>query len=193
MPRFFKTNAEIEIVDLSQNWSELNDFYIFGDVDTTFARDIIVPFITQVNKLEKSRSTKKELNIYVTSNGGFIHYAFDLINHIEYAKQRGIIVNTYVTSQALSAGSLIAVTGTNRYIGERAFHLLHFMRGWSYSHNPEMSKRNSDNDAFWQEKLVDIYKRYTKIKDIKRKLIADNFMVNGADKCIEAGLADFKF
>ncbi len=176
---------------ISQNWSNKRDFYIFSEINETFPKDIIIPFIEQIRK-QNNNKTFKDLNIYITTNGGYCNYAFDLITHIEFAKKLGICINTYVTSQALSAGSLIAVTGTNRYVGERAYHLLHFMRGWQYSHNPEMSKRNTEQDLFWQDRLIDVYKKYTKIKDIKKKLLADNYIVNGADECIKLGLADKK-
>lgn len=176
----------------SQNWAKGNNFYIFDEIDDEFPSSIIVPFI---NELERQLGQKHpgDMNIYITSPGGYVKYAFDLIAHIEYAKQLGVGVNTIVTSEACSGGSLIAVTGSRRYIGDRAYHLLHFARGWSYAHNPEMEKRNQQQGAFWQKKLVEIYEKYTKIKDIEKKLLADNFMVNGYKDCIKLGIADEKY
>lgn len=172
-----------------QNWAEGNNFYIFDVIDDEFPSQIIVPFIEAVKK-QNNKVDKEIMNIYITSPGGYVKYGFDLIAHIERAKAKGIQVNTYVTSEACSCGSLIAVTGSKRYIGERAYHLLHFMRGGDYAHNPIMAQRNAENHKFWQAKLVEIYKKYTKVKDIEEKLLADNFMVNGSAACIKAGLAD---
>lgn len=178
--------------DGNQNWASGNNFYIFDAVGEEFPKQIIVPFIEAIDK-QLAKKEPGELDIYITSPGGYVKYGFDLIAHIEKAKELGIVVNTYVTSEACSCGSLIAVTGTNRYIGERAYHLLHFMRGGDYAHNPEMLKRNYENGVFWQKKLVEIYAKYTKVKDIEAKLLADNYMVNGAKDCIKLGIADFAY
>lgn len=171
------------------NFAQGNNFYIFGSIDDSIPKNIIVPFIEAVNK-QMNKKDPDDLNIYITSRGGFVNYGFDMIAHMERAKEAGINVNTYVTSEACSCGSLIAVAGSTRYIGKRAYHLLHFARGWDYSHNPIMMERNAEQGKFWQTELVNIYKKYTKIKDLEAKLLADNFMVNGAAACIRAGLAD---
>ena len=173
------------------NYHQGNNFYIFGNIDDSIPKNIITPFI---EAYEKS-ATKKEpndLHIYVSSYGGRVDYGFDLITHIERAKSLGVCVNTYVTSVACSCGSLIAVTGSRRYIGERAYHLLHYARGGDYAHNPTMIDRNAENFKFMQRKLVEIYQKYTKLKNIEEKLLADNYMVNGAKACIKVGLADEK-
>lgn len=174
------------------NFSKSNNFYIFGSVDDSFPRKIIVPFIEAVNR-QIDKKEPSDLNIYVTSRGGSVNYGFDLITHMERAVANGVEVNTYVTSEACSCGSLIAVAGSKRYIGKRAYHLLHFMRGWDYAHNPIMLDRNAEQGKFWQVELVNIYKKYTKLKDIETKLLADNFMINGSAACIKAGLADFEY
>lgn len=172
-----------------QNWAKDTNFYIFDVIGEEFPKQIIVPFVEAIEK-QLTKRDMGELNIYITSPGGYVKYGFDLIAHIERAKEASIVVNTYVTSEACSCGSLIAVTGTNRYIGERAYHLLHFARGADYAHNPEMLKRNYENGLFWQKKLIAIYSKYTKIKDLEKKLLADNYMINGAKDCIKAGVAD---
>ena len=127
--------------DSHVNFASGNNFYIFGSIDDSIPKNIIVPFIEVVNK-QMDKKDPADINIYITSRGGYVNYGFDLITHIERAKDAGIEVNTYVTSEVCSCGSLIAVTGSNRYISKRAYHLLHFARGWDYSHNPTMLERN---------------------------------------------------
>ena len=176
----------------SQNWAVGNNFYIFDGVDDSFPRDIIAPFIEAAEK-QRGKAEPQTLHLWITSPGGYVKYGFDLIAHMERAVADGIPVYTYVTSEACSCGSLIAVAGSKRFIGERAYHLLHFMRGADYAHNPIMLERNYENGKFWQQKLVEIYRKYTKIKDIEEKLLADNYMVNGAKACIKLGIADETF
>jgi hypothetical protein len=53
-----------------------------------------------------------------------------------------------------------------------------------------MSERNHKTTKFLQEELVQIYKEHTKVQDIEKKLLADNYMVNGGKALIKLGLAD---
>jgi ATP-dependent protease ClpP protease subunit len=175
------------------NFHKDNNFYIFGGIDNSMPEKIIAPFIELIDR-KSNLKNPGQVHIYVSSYGGLVQYGFDFIQQMERAKDAGITVNTYVSSVACSCGSLIAVAGTpgKRYIGERAYHLLHFMRGSDYAHNPIMMERNFENGKFWHKVLLDIYKKYTKIQKLEEKLLADNYMVNGAAACIKAGLADLK-
>lgn len=173
------------------NFSKGNNFYIYGDIDYTIPENIIAPMIEYIDR-KKDLKDPGDINIYVSSYGGYVQYGFDLISQMEQAKDLGFSVNTYVTSVACSCGSLIAVAGSKRYVSERAYHLLHFMRGSDYAHNPIMSDRNNENAKFWQKQLVDIYKKYTRLKNIEKLLLPDNYMINGASQLIRHGLADYK-
>lgn len=177
----------------SQNFAEGNNFYIYSSIDDTFGRDILAPFTNKVSELSGKScecSTPKVINIFISSVGGRLDYTFDLVTLIEKAKKSGIEVRTYVTSNACSGASLIAVSGSKRYISSRAYHLLHYARGGDFSHNPEMIARNTENGLFTQGELVKIYKKYTKVKGLEKKLLADNYMINGGEECIKLGLAD---
>jgi len=181
----------VKASDDSLNFYENNSFYIYGGIDETLPKNIIVPFINAVQK-QKGKVEKGELHIYISSSGGMVQYGLDLIAHIEDAIKNEITVNTYVTSTACSCASLIAVTGSVRYVAPRAYHLLHFARGWEYVHNPVMAERNLENWIFMQDQIVAHYKKYTKLKGIPAKLLADNFMINGAADLIKNGLADYE-
>jgi len=177
----------------SQHHAEDNNFYINGEIGDSFAKEIVQPFIKEVSRqsnLCKECGKRDGLNIFITSIGGSLEQAFDLISYIEKAKSLGLTVRTYVTSMACSAGSMIAVTGSKRYVSSRAYYHLHYARGGSYSHNPEMIDRNTENAHFVQGELVKVYKKYTKLKGIEKKLLADNFMINGGEEIIRWGLAD---
>lgn len=191
-----KDKTEIKKGDLddaftsnTMNFINNGKFFICGDIDDTLPEQIIAPFIREV-ELKSKLKNPSPIEIHITSNGGSVNFAFDLITQIEKAKRLGVPVHTYVTSCVCSAGSLIACVGHKRFVSKRAYHLLHFARGWEYSHNPVMSQRNAENWKWMQKELVDIYKQYTKIKNIEDKLLADNYMVNGGKELIRLGLAD---
>lgn len=172
-----------------QNFQMDGNFYITGEVDESIAKEITAPLIERIME-EKEKAIKEPIKIYISSYGGYLKDAYDLISWFEYAKSVGVPIHTYVTSVAFSAASLIAVAGHKRFGSSRAFHGLHFARGFEYSHNPEMTKRNADNSNFLQNELVKIYQKYTKLKDIPKLLLADNYMVNGGTEMKKLGLID---
>lgn len=172
-----------------QNFVHNNSFFINGEVDETIAENIIAPLIKEINE-RKNLANPEPINFYITSYGGYVKDAFDLISWFEYAKKVKVPIHTYVTSVAFSAASLIAVSGHKRFGSVRAFHGLHFARGGDYAHNPDMADRNTQNFKWMQSELVKIYKGRTKLKDIEKLLLADNYMINGGDDLKKYGLID---
>lgn len=183
-----KRSNDDEFFLTKRNFVKKNKFFLMGEVDDSFPQEIIAPFIEAVEK-RVGKTDPSPIEMYITSFGGELTYCWDLITWMEYAKSKGIPVHTYVTSVAFSAGSLIAVCGSKRFASRRAYHGLHFARGWDYSHNPEMGKRNQDTFNFLQDELVKIYKTNTKLKNIEDKLLADNYCVKGED-LLKYGLID---
>ncbi len=165
------------------------NFFINGSIDDTIAKNIIAPLINEINIRSKSK-TPAPINFYITSYGGYVKDAFDIISWFDYAKKLGVPIHTHVTSVAFSAGSLIAVSGHKRYASVRAYHGLHFARGSDYAHNPEMADRNAENFKWMQAQLVQIYKNKTKLKNIEKLLLADNYMINGGHNLLKFGLID---
>lgn len=179
----------IEVSGAKQNFVKGGDFFIYGDIDETIPHTIISPLIREIKKrIELAEPTP--IDFYITSYGGYLSYAFDLITWFEHAKNCGIEIHTYVTSVAFSAASLIAVSGHKRYASSRAYHGIHFARGWDYSHNPVMSDRNVENFKWMQAELVKVYKERTKLTDIEAKLLADNYMINGGAELLKSGFVD---
>lgn len=173
----------------NSNFVKEGRFYIFGEINESIPESIIAPLISEINR--KAREKKPlPIEIYINSTGGYLSFAFDIITQFDIAEKKGVPIYTYVTASACSAASLIAVCGHKRFVGQRAYHLLHFARGADYSHNPVMIDRNAENFKFLQSELVKIYEKKTKLKDVASKLLPDNFMVNGSKDLIKFGLAD---
>lgn len=173
----------------NQNFFIDGNFFINGNIDESIAKNIIAPLINEIN-IRSRHKTPMPINFYITSYGGFVKDAFDIISWFDYAKKVGVPIHTYVTSVAFSAGSLIAVSGHKRFASVRAYHGLHFARGGQYAHNPDMADRNVENFKWMQSQLVQIYKSTTKLKDIEKLLLADNYMINGGANLLKYGLID---
>jgi ATP-dependent protease ClpP protease subunit len=160
------------------NFEKDGNFYIYGDIDESIPENIIAPLISAISQ-KKNEKDNPKINVFLSSNGGDLHYAFELISTFDMARDLGVTINTIVNSQVCSAASLIAVCGHKRIARPWSSHLIHFSKQWDFSHNPEMSERNLDYTIFINTEMVKIYKQKTKLKNIEKKMIADNFMVNG--------------
>jgi len=173
------------------NFYKNGKFYIYGDIDDTIPEQIIAPLGQQIHAaLSLDKASRGAILIDICSDGGYYKYAMDIVNLIQFAQKNEIVVQTTVFSNAASAASMIAIAGTYRFVTPTSVHLAHFARSWAFSHNPEMAERNLKYDKFIQSKIVELYKSKTKIKDIEKKLLADNFMVCGGSELIKAGFAD---
>jgi ATP-dependent protease ClpP protease subunit len=172
------------------NFVQENKIFIYGEINSNFPERVIAPFVQLLDDLIEEED--KTIQIYISSPGGDIEYAFDFISLIELAKSSGVVIETYVTSGAASAASLIAICGSVRYISRRAYHLLHFARGDEYSHNLIMSKRNLKNFEFTQNEMLYLYEKYTNMtkKKLKKELLADNYIIHAQD-LIKLKFADF--
>lgn len=188
-------NRDLDPIDDDQyekqelNFAKGDNFYLMGEVDESFPKNIIAPFIELVQaKVKESNPTP--IHIHISSWGGYCQYCFDLIAWILFAKSKGLVINTYCTSTAYSAASIIFCVGTNRYVTRRTQLLLHFARTSNSSHNPEMAQRNKEADDHLQDELIEVYKKHTKMKDIKKKLMTDNYYILGGQQLINLGFAD---
>ena len=184
------TDDDFEIEPKPKNFAKDGRFYIFGDIDENFSRDIIVPFIEEAHKRKADKSINP-IEIYINSYGGLVHEALDFVAHIEMAKLDLVQVHTYILSNAMSAATLIAIVGTKRIISKRTQFMIHYSRGFEYSHNPEMAKNNFEANLFQQKAIVGVYTQYTKVKekDVEKKMLVDNYFISGQE-LIRLGFAD---
>lgn len=173
----------------------LNDktYFINGEFDDEMRNAVVWKLDKHISELKDHKNP--ELNFYISSHGGDAYLLLDLIDLFEVAKSNGITVKTIVTSHAFSAGSMLAIAGTKgeRYIGRRAEHLAHYGQFDGYRRTtPMQNDRQYEYNKRWNDTLLDIYKKYAKIPDLKKHLSDDYFFIP-ADKCIEWELADRYF
>lgn len=174
---------------VSLNFYKDGRFYIHGPIDDSIPQNIIQPLIDEIDKRSELVSPKP-IEIFINSPGGDLEYCNEIIGLFKLANARGVGICTFVMAYAASAASMIAVCGNVRYVTRRTRHLLHFARIYEYAHNPEMLQRNLEANKFLQKELVEVYREHTKIKDIEKKLLADNFIITGGKALIRLGLAD---
>ena len=170
-----------------------NTFFISDTFDDEMRNVVIWNLEKQIEDLK----TKKDATItfYISSHGGDGFLVMDMVNLFEYAKSWGIKIRTIVTSHAYSAGSILAIAGTEgeRYISRNAEHLAHYGTfDGRRKHTPVQSTREHERNLRWNETMIAHYEKYAKIPNIRKELADDGFYIP-ADKSIEWKLADKYF
>ena len=148
-----------------------------------------IPLARQVE--EQSRLRDGRIDIWVNSYGGYTHTAMHIIELMEQAKRHGVVVRTIVPGLALSAGSLIAIAGTEgeRYIAKRGEHLLHYGQVGSLDQTPQQVERSKAYKTRAFKHILDHYKKYAVVPDLESKISDDGFFVPARD-CVKWKLAD---
>jgi ATP-dependent protease ClpP protease subunit len=164
-----------------------NVFFI-GDFDDSMETDIIIPLTKEIQKQRVIEDG--HIDLYINSTGGAYYLMMHLVELVEKAKQSGVNVRTMVMSMAYSAGSMLAVTGSERYIAKGAEHLIHYGSNGGVNTTPLQAKRQAASNTRAFKYNVNHYKKYCDIPDLEEQLADDNFYIT-ASQCIKWGLADF--
>ena len=172
------------------NWNEGNVFFL-ADFDDNMESTIVLPLIREI-QLQR-RLAEPCIDLYINSFGGYKHLVFQLISLVETAKREGVIVRTIVPDIAYSAGSVLAIAGSEgeRYIERGAEHLIHYGSTGSLESTPEQLERNTRQKHGNFKKILNHYRKYTNMEhDELDRLMNDDSAFIPANKCIKWGLAD---
>jgi ATP-dependent protease ClpP protease subunit len=164
------------------------NLFFIGDFDESMESELLIPLTREIQNQRVADNPR--IDLYINSAGGNLYLLQHLIQLIEIAKRDKIVVRTMVMSMAYSAGSLLAITGTERYIAKGAEHLIHYGNGGYASATPVQAKRQSDKLTREFKWNVNHYKKYAKVPDLEKNMSDDNFYVTASD-CIKWGLADY--
>lgn len=195
------------------NFFKNDVFYIHGAFDDTITINIIPELRNKITEIIKQQdiikdnknfskdeqskqlellSKDKKIIFDINSNGGNAYILFALLNSINFAKSKSIIVETYC-HYAASCASLLAICGTkkHRYIGALSFHYIHQGSYWIYSQNQKELDRRYKSNTHWFNVLRKIYldnSLYTE-DELQEILIAEHYEIYSQD-IIKYGLAD---
>lgn len=168
--------------------NEGNVFFI-SDFDDALEGSVILPLTEEIAKQARYRDGR--IDLYINSIGGYGHLVNHLVELVEIAKGKDIVVRTIVPDMAFSAGSMLAITGTpgERYIGRKAHHLIHYGQIMSFESTPEQIKRWTEYKNSKMNEALKHYKKYSNVPDLDTKMLDDSYFVPAA-KAIKYGLAD---
>jgi ATP-dependent protease ClpP protease subunit len=164
------------------------NLFFIGDFDENMESELLLPLTREIQRQRVSDNGR--IDLYINSVGGSLYLLQHLIELVELAKREGIVVRTMVMSMAYSSASLLAITGSERYIARNAEHLIHYGNGGYASATPVQAKRQNDKLAREFKWNVNHYKKYSNVPNLEKNMEDDNFYVT-APNAIKWGLADF--
>lgn len=130
------------------------------------------------------------IEMFINSPGGDFYTALSIMNVLELAKMKGLTINTYVTGEAASAASMLALMGDNRYIYKYARHMIHFGSCFQeINKQTEIKKATFDAELF-HKICLEIYTTKTSMKEsFVEKLMEDEYGYMNAKECLKYKIA----
>jgi ATP-dependent protease ClpP protease subunit len=167
-----------------------NHIYFNSDIDSSSAFNLNKELRNMENKL---KTTSALLNIeplpiylHLTTNGGSIHSAFSIIDCMNSLT---LPIYTVIDGYVASAGTIISVCGTKRYIGKNAYMLIHELRSGVWGKMTYIEEEVG-NFKKVQEHLMEIYVDKTSLTQKKLLKILKKDVEWNAEDAINFGLVD---
>ena len=181
IPLLAEANNDVAKMAINQKNKAI---YFSGDIteETCFA---LFNSIKTFEYLKQDNSS--HIDLYIQSRGGSLLPSLGLADII---KSANVPIYTYVNGYAASAGTILSVVGSKRFMTKNSVMLLHQLKM-----GIEPSKYNEIIDQYENSKLLmdiikDIYLSNSKITEENlNKILARDLWLNSS-MCLELGLVD---
>ena len=124
----------------------------------------------------ESQDSKKDITLYINSPGGLITAGMAIYDTMQYVRSD---IQTIVTGQAASMGSLLATAGTKgkRFMLPHSRHMIHQPLGGTRGQATDI-EIHANEVLSLKKRLNEIYSKHTNksVEEIKPALERDNFM-----------------
>ena len=181
-----------------ESMSKLIDILINMENSLLKKKKILKRKIRDYEKDSKNKDSKDEISnfkieinpkaikLYITSHGGSIYQVFSAIDTIKNMK---IPVYTICKGIVASAGTLLSLAGSQKFITENSYMLIHELRSGSWG-KFSFIKDNFDNCNNLMDHIKDYYVKNTKLtkEELDIQLVKD--LTWNAETCLEKGLVD---
>lgn len=127
--------------------------------------------------------------LHIYSNGGYIHAAFAAIDVIKSCRTP---VYSVIEGATASAGTLISIVCSKRFIRPTAYMLIHQLSGECWGKMNEI-KDEYKNLTELMNRITDIYKTHTTLSSKKLKKLLKHDLWLSAKKSLKYGLVDELF
>jgi ATP-dependent Clp endopeptidase proteolytic subunit ClpP len=128
----------------------------------------------------------KPIKLYITSNGGLVRQVFSAIDTI---KNMRVPVHTICKGMVASAGTLLSLAGSKRFITENSYMLIHELRAGHYGKFAYLQD-SFENSKQLMDHIKSYYIKNTKLttEELDEQLKKD--VAWNAEMCLEKGLVD---
>lgn len=127
--------------------------------------------------------------VHISSRGGHVLDGITGMDAIRETIKRGITVNTVIDGYCASAGTLLSVVGSRRYINPAAYMLIHQLSSAMWGKFEEC-KDDMQNLEELMVMMRGVYGRYTTMSDEQLAGILKRDIWFNPTKCLECGLVD---
>jgi ATP-dependent Clp endopeptidase proteolytic subunit ClpP len=171
--------------------SQLNHVYFNDDINNETAFALCKELRTVESQLLLTTAMfklkdERPIYLHITTNGGCIHSALQIVDCIERLR---VPVYTVVEGFVASAGTLMLLAGTKRFIGKNAYTLIHELRSGVWGKMSSMEEEIGNLKKI-MDHLVSFYTEKTGMtKKALEKLLTKDVIWN-ADESISRGLVE---
>jgi len=171
-----------------------NNIYFTGDITeesmlylTTVLRNVVYSLPPQAN-MQTQQIMINSINLFIYSYGGSATAAFSVYDEIRLLK-KVIDINTIVSGIAASGGSILAISGTKRFMKKNSLMLIHDV---SYGFYGKLTQHIEETENV--KKIKDMMKKIyleesnLKVKELDKLLNSDIYLT--PDECVKYGLVD---
>jgi ATP-dependent Clp protease protease subunit len=187
--------------------NDLNEIHFNAGINDESISKLIECLLVMENKIKKKEKTLKRkmrdfdeddesnfeievkpkaIKLYITTHGGVIHQVFSAIDTI---KNMSIPVHTICKGFVASAGTLLSLAGSRKFITKNSYMLIHELRMMAWG-KFSFVKDKFDNSTNLMEHIKNYYVANTKMtrEELDVQLVKD--LSWNAETCLEKGLVD---
>ena len=187
------TETDDNTDDDSKIYRENNHIYFYTEID----RNSVSKLNTLIREAEEHciitalrlHIDSVPIYLHIYSNGGYIHAAFASIDVIKSCRTP---VYSVIEGATASAGTLISIVCSKRFIRPTAYMLIHQLSGECWGKMNEI-KDEYKNLTELMNRITDIYKTHTTLSSKKLKKLLKHDLWLSAKKSLKYGLVDELF
>jgi ATP-dependent protease ClpP protease subunit len=172
--------------------SDSNHIYFYSDVDHQTCLDLNKHLQDKTDELlslaQKNDFGRPKIYLHINSYGGYIFSAISTMDTILRLRKMVDII-TIVEGSAASSGTLISVTGTERWITPNSYMLIHQLSSGLYGKYRDLKDDMKNSDELMRM-IKKTYHQYTAVPESEIDKILDHDLWWDAETCLRYKIVD---
>ncbi len=161
-----------------------NQIYFYGPLTDESCFQL---HFTLEELIKKNKDKDKEIDLYLQTGGGSVLPTFPVVDLI---KSSMVPINTIIKGYCASAGTLISVAGSKRYMTNHSLLLIHSLRQETGGGTFNNIKDTFENSDLIMKLIKDIYLDNTEIPEEKLNYFFNHDLWLTSEECIKLKIID---